>query len=726
MYRIIIVSIILSFGSVFAGAVKQLTIEDIFNSGKFRLKRLNNVQWMPDSKAFLFLKTDKKTHTVSIFKHTVKSGKETVYINGKDLLKPGSEKPLHFMSYSLSNSGNKIIFKSDARRVWRRYDEARFYVYDPAKKQLTPVYDGPDRIRHMHLSGDETRAGFTLHNNLFLKDFSTGQTSAITKDGSDVILNGLADWVYEEEFGQSDYWSWSPNSRYIAYLRFDQTRVPLFHWTVFDSLHVRVRSVHYPQPGDPNSIVRLAVYSLKNQKTTWIDLGANTDIYIPRFYFTPDSKFLLVERLNRLQNKLEILKADLHSGKVQVLFTETDSCWVDVGNDFLFLKKGPFFLKTSEEDGFKHIYLYNWQTGIKRQITKGHWEVAGIYGIDEQRGWIYFSANKGSIAERQIFKISLQGNNLKPITHEAGSHDANFSPDFRYFIESFSGLTSPPRYALLTAEGKRMRTLVENKIDVFREYGITTPQLLSFKTEDGVEIKAMMTKPYPFDPAKKYPVLIYGYSGPASQLVRNVWGRSAMWYTLLTQKGYIIFTLDQRGTGGRGKAFKDLAYGDIGKYALKDHIEGVKYLRSLPYVDKNRIGIWGWSGGGYLTLLAMTKGADYFKTGIAVAPVVDFRLYDDIWTERYMGLPQTNRAGYDSTSVLSYVDRFKGHLLIVHGTSDDNVHMQNTMQFVGYLQQMGKPFQMMIYPGRNHSLIGKGNVYLHLYKVMTQFILQNL
>ena len=700
---------------------KALTVEDIFKSRQYALKSLSGVHWLPDGKAFLFTQKEEKR----IVKHEVETGEEISWLELEDIVDPHTGKALKLFSYRLSKDGQKILFKTDAKRVWRRYDEARFLVYDLRKKQIKAVFNDSTRVRHAKLSPDGQWVGFVFENNIYVQNLKDNTIRQITHDGSQVILNGKFDWVYEEEFGQSDGWRWSPDSRKIAFWRIDQSNEPTFSWTEFDGKYGSVRTIHYPKAGDANAIVKIGVYHLENEKTVWMDLGPQTDIYIPRILWTNDPQTLAIQRLNRLQNHLELLLADVADGRTKVVLTDEDSCWVDVRNDLQFLKTRKQFLWTSERDGYRHIYLYDLNGRLIKQLTSGPWEVTRVLGVDEQKGSVYFTANKGNTIENHIFSIALDGSNMKQLDNESGTHRALFSPDWKYFIDTYSSAHQPPVQALKTANGKAVRTLLENKLDIFEDVQLAFPEFLTFETSDGVSLNARLIKPVDFDPQKKYPVLIYGYGGPGSQLVRNAWGRNILWYTLLTQKGYIIFTVDNRGTGGRGKAFKNLAYGDIGKYALKDHIEAAKFLAKLPYVDESRIGIWGWSGGGYLTLMCMTKGAEYFKAGIAVAPVADFRLYDTIWTERYMGLPQTNQAGYDSTSVLTYVDRYKGGLLIVHGASDDNVHMQNTMQVIKQLQLQGKQFRLMIYPGLNHSLQGPGAHY-HLYKMMTDFIVENL
>jgi len=722
LFNLIIVSLL------FAGGNKQLTLEDIFKSGKFRGERLDSPTWMSDSKAFIFLKKEKGAKRKSFYKHDVATGADNKWIDAGEFIHPETKDTLTFSSFKISSSSKKIIFQTDAKRVWRRFDDGKFFVYDLESKKMLPVAQNDAYIRHVKLSPDESKIGYVLNGNIYIKDLNTGETIAATTDGNGTIINGMSDWVYEEEFGKGDRWSWSMDGQYIAFHQFDQSPIKTFSWVEYDEIDIKVRTVPYPKAGDPNSFVKIGTYELATGNTKWMDIGQESDIYIPRIRWTNDPNTLLIERMNRRQNKLEFLAADAKSGKTKVKFTETDPAWISITDDIFFLKKSNGFIRTSESGGYNHIYRYDFKSGKKSQITKGKWEVAKVYGINEETGRIYFQANKGLMQERHIFSIGLNGKKMQKLSTEPGTHSANFAADFSVYIEQFSNSHIPTRALLTKNDGTNIRTLIENKMESLDDYDLAYPEFTSFKTSDGIELKAMITKPADFDPDKKYPVLIYGYSGPASQLVRNTWGRpsSKLWYTMLTQKGYIIFTLDQRGTGGRGKDFKNLAYGDIGKYMHLDHIEGVKYLRSLPYVDAERIGIWGWSGGGYLTLMEMTRGSEYFKAGIAVAPVTDYHLYDNIWTERYMGLPSENVEGYKAANVITYTDQYKGGLLVIHGASDDNVHMQNTMQFIEQLQQDSKQFDLMIYPGKNHSMRGKGNVSYHLYTLMTHFILENL
>ncbi|MBN2426265.1 MAG: S9 family peptidase [Calditrichaceae bacterium] len=711
----------------FSLSAQDLTIEQVFSPNTLPLKTLNMVLWDVKGDKFYFQKRNPETGIQSFYSHDIETGEETLWLDPAKLIPSGKDKAIEIDDYSFTKSGKGLLIKTDSKRIWRRYSEAAFYLYSLSDGKLQVIHEDKKRVRHAKMTPDESHAAYAYENNIYLVNLDHNTTKQITYDGNDDIINGQFDWVYEEEFGQDDGWRWSPDGKKIAFWRLDQTQVPQFSWMEYDSLYGKVRTIHYPKAGEKNSLVQIGIYHLDNGKTIWADIGDDEDIYIPRINWTNDPDILMVQRLNRLQNQLDLMMVDVSTGKSKIVLTETDPCWIDIEDNLFFIKNNQF-IWTSERDGYRHIYLYDLNGKLVRQLTKGEWEVSQVYGVNEKSGQVFFTANKGAVSESHLFSVELTGRNLRQLSEDEGTHSADFSPDFNFYMHNFSSFTIPDQKVLCKSNGKKIRSLVENNPDQIVHLNIASPELVTFKTSDGIDINAMITRPVDFDPHKKYPVLIYGYSGPASQLVRNRWGRtsSKLWNTLLTQKGYIIFTLDQRGTGGRGKAFKNLAYGDIGKYMIRDHVEGVKYLRSLPYVDGNRIGIWGWSGGGYLTLLAMSKTAQYFKAGIAVAPVSDYRLYDSIWTERYMGLPQANSAGYDSSSALNYVCRLTGKVLLIHGASDDNVHLQNSMQFIDQLILNNQQFEMMIYPERNHSLFGKGYVYEHLYTLMTDFLLKNL
>ncbi len=728
MKRLFILCIFATLVSMaLAGKDNGLTLDQIFESSAFELKSLGQTKWLPEGDAFVTLRRDTSEAPAGIYKHPVNKADTTLWIALKDIKKPGTDEPLPIFDYDIAPSGETLLIKSDARRVWRRHSLARFYVYHIEDHKTTAVHEGAGRIAHAKLSPDEKHVAYVRDNNIYLKDLQSGETIPVTNDGSETVINGQFDWVYEEEFGIADGWRWSPDSKKIAFWRLDQSPEPTFSWMEFAPKNGQVRTIRYPKAGDPVAKVKIGVYHLNNGQTVWMHTSADTNLYIPRIKWTDNNDILAIQRLNRLQNRLDLLMANVHSGETSTLLSDSDSCWVEVDDDWFFTEKNKSVIYTSEKSGYNHIYRYQIENGKEEALTSGSWVVQRVYGIDEQTQRVFFKANKGDVKESHIFSVNLITGAMTPLTKTTGWHSAKFGPAWNAFINRYSSVKTPPQTVLRNAAGKSVRTLIENTIEPFTEAGLVHKRFLTFTTEDGAELNAEITLPADFDKSRQYPVLIYGYGGPGSQLVRNSWGRSfsRMWYTMLTQKGYIIFTVDNRGTGGRGKAFKNLAYGDIGYYAVNDHIEAAEYLSSLSYVDSDRIGIWGWSGGGYLTLMAMTNGSEHFNCGVAVAPVSDFRLYDAIWTERYMGMPSDNHAGYESASSLNYVDQFDGDLLIIHGSADDNVHMQNTMQFIREMQSHRMQFDLMIYPEKNHSILGT-NTRKHLYRLITEFVLNHL
>ncbi len=443
--------------------------------------------------------------------------------------------------------------------------------------------------------------------------------------------------------------------------------------------------------------------------------------------WTPNPAVLSIQRLNRLQNKLDLMFADVQSGATRVVMSEKDPCWVGVSDDLIFLDKKEQFVWTSERSGYLHAYLFDYNGRLLYPLTAGEWELSALHGLDETAGWLYATGKKDGVVDQNVYRASLDGKSFERLSQRPGWHGPNLSPDFKHVIGTFSDAKTPAQISLRKTDGNLVSWLEKNENTALSQFAPVAPQFLKVKTgDDGTLLNAWMMKPANFDSSKKYPVIMFCYSGPGAQHVVNRWeGSRYLWHSLMTEKGFIIFCIDSRGTGGQGKKFKNLAYGDLGKWSTHDQIEGAKYLASLPYVDANRIGIWGHSGGGYLTCMAMTKGAPHFKAGIARAPVTDFLLYDSIWTERYMGLPKDNSEGYKSTSVMTHIDRLQGKLLLVHGMADDNVHLQNTVQLQNALQDLNKQFEVMYYHGRNHRLSG-GNTDLHLHTLMTEFFMENL
>lgn len=702
---------------------KSLTLEDIFASNKLTPKTLSGVQWVPGEAAFTYLKDG------DIYKHEVVSGKETPLLAGKSLaLKPGGE-PISIDSYEWSSDRKYLLIASNMRQIWRHSTDGQYFICDVLAKKLRPLSGIAGAQSNAKFSPDATKIGFVRGNNLFVLDLSNGVETQLTTDGSDNVINGQFDWVYEEEFTISDGWRWSPDGKKIAFWRLDQTRVPIFPIENMMSLYPSVFWLKYPKAGEPNALVQIGVVTLESAQTKWMDLGGETDIYIPRIQWTLDAHILSIQRLNRLQNKVDLLFADVNSGATRIVLSDTDPCWVDivdVQDNIIFLTKKEQFIWTSERSGYRHAYLYDYNGRLLYPLTSGEWEISTVTGFDETAGLIYFSGKKDSPIEEHVYRASLDGKKLERISQRPGWHSSNFSPDMKYVIGTFSDAETPTQISLRQTDGKLLRWLEKNE-NLLAAYKLVAPKFITVKTsDDGTPLNAWMMKPANFDSTKKYPVIMFCYSGPGAQHVVNRWEtRRYLWHQLMAEKGFISFCVDSRGTGGRGKKFKNLAYGDLGKWSTHDQIEGAKYLGSLSYVDASRIGIWGHSGGGYLTAMAMTKGAPYFKVGISRAPVTDFRFYDTIWTERYMGLPKDNAAGYKSASVMTYADKLQGKLYLIHGMADDNVHMQNTVQLQDALQALNKQFDVMYYHGRQHPLTG-GNTQLHLHTLMTNYFMNHL
>jgi dipeptidyl-peptidase-4 len=722
-FLLLAVSLIITNG--IAQDESRLTLEDIFASTKYLPAKVANIQWLPDGSAFTYTAYNMANQLLDIQKYEVESGTSTLLLSGINLEWNGET--IKMSDYSWTDDGNYLLIEGPEKTIWRHSRQAPFYLYDVKLKEIKVLGDNDPNLRNVKLSPDGKKVGFVRDHNIYVADLSTGDETALTTDGTENILNGEFDWVYEEEFSIADGWQWSPDGRKIAFWRFDQTRVKEFYMIDEMEIYNVVTPLKYPKTGEQNSIIKIGVIDVVTGKTTWMNIGGDEDIYIPRIYWTNSSNQLAMLRLNRRQNHLELLMANTTNGESVVVLEDSDPCWIEVNNDTsIFLRNEDKIVWVSERSGYNHAYLYDYEGNLVSQITSGDWEITEVLGVSEADEWLYFSGKKDSPLEQQIYRVKLNGDDLQKITDEPGWHTANFSPDFKFFIDEYSSANHPSKTNLLKTDGELVRALVENDLPSLNELNINYPEFSTLTTEDGVELNYYMLKPPDFDENKKYPVLVFGYSGPGSQKVINEWrGVRQLWHLMMSQKGFIVFCIDSRGTGGRGKAFKNLVYKDLGKWSVNDQVVGAKFLATLPYVDTDRIGFWGWSGGGYLCLMLMTRANEYFSTGVSVAPVSDFHLYDAIWTERYMGMLDENAEGYKSASVLTYADKLEGNLLIVHGTSDDNVHYQNTMQIVRQFQLAGKQFDLMLYPNKNHSIKG-GNTSLHIYTLIAEYFLDNL
>jgi dipeptidyl-peptidase-4 len=708
---------------------KKITVEDIYKTGSFYSRSVYGLISMNDGIHYSTFNRREQC----ILKHDYKTGSVI------DTILKIERTGLKYVSrYNLNNNETKILLETNREDIYRHSFTAKYYIWDVKEMKVYPASD-KEKQQLVSLSPDGKKAAFVFENNIYIKDYSTGKEIAITKDGEkNKIINGAPDWVYEEEFGFNRAFYWSPDGKNIAFIKFDESKVKTFDMTMYAGMKPKLknnvlypenRNWKYPKAGDDNSIVSVHIYNVQSGKTIKTDIGAETDIYIPRIRWTKDANQLGIIRLNRLQNKFELLFADANSGKTKVIYTDKNKYYIgeETLDNLTFLDDAKHFVITSERDDYRHIYLYSLDGKLVKQITKGNWDVTSFYGYDKKKKLFYFESAEESPLRRNVYSINLKGKKKK-LSTKAGTNKAVFSSNYKYYINYFSSIKQPTYVTLHNSKGEEIRVMEDNKALSKRinEYGGINKSFFKFKTSEEIELNGYMITPVDFDKTKKYPVLMFQYSGPHSQRVRDYWNyKSFGWHELLAQKGYIVACVDGRGTDARGQEFRKTCYQQLGKYETVDQIEAAKYLGGLNYIDASRIGIWGWSYGAFETLLALTKGADYFKAGIAVAPVTNWRYYDNIYTERYMRKPQDNASGYDDNSPINHVEKLKGKLLLVHGTGDDNVHVQNSMELVEALVQANKQFDMFYYTNRNHGIYG-GNTRIHLYNMMTNFILENL
>lgn len=623
--------------------------------------------------------------------------------------------------YTFSADNRFAIIENDNDLYW--YDSQ-----GGVSKRLTASPDAEEN--EADFSPDATKISFVRGNNLFVIDTATGRETQLTKDGGEKILNGVLDWVYEEELygrGNKRGYFWSPDSRSIAFLRTDEKPVKQFVIVNHEDVNQTVEYEDYPKSGAPNPFVKLGVVKVADITTTFIEMAnyQPEDFLISRIAWSPDSKNVVWQGQNREQTFLDLNASDAASGKTSTMFRETSPAWVEVIDNPSYLKDGSFIWQSAARSGWKHLYHFDKNGKLLKPLTQGEWEIRDFYGVDEKNGFAYFLATKDSHIAPNVYRVRLDGSKIQRLTPLDGSHNAAFSPDFAYFTDSFSDANTPPQTRLYKADGTLVRVLEENKVPVLSEYKLSKPEFLKVKTRDGFEMEAMMIRPPNFDPTKKYPVFSYTYSGPHAPSVKNAWGgATGMWYQMLAQNGYIVWICDNRTASGKGAVSEYGLYKNFGASELRDLEDGVNYLKSLPYVDGSRIGISGWSFGGFMTSYALTH-SNLFKIGIAGGSVTDWRLYDSIYTERYMKTPQNNAEGYTTSSVSKAAKNLNGKLLLVHGVIDDNVHIQNSLQFVYELQKAGKQFEFMPYPTQRHGVVNPLQV-KHMRQMMTDFILKNL
>ena len=725
------ISVFLSVGAFAQSHYQQLNLDDVVNYA-FWPNSVRGINSMNDGEHYSTFDFDRNARSASIKKYSYKTGEEIeTIVNLTDL-------GIGWVSYdySFSNDESKLLLYTDRAGIYRHSFTANFYVYDLKSKATLKVSEnGKQQIAS--LSADNNKIAFVRDNNLFIRDLSTLDEKQITFDGKkNEIINGAPDWVYEEEFGFNKAYEWSPDGKYIAYVKFNESKVKQFSIIEYAGeaphnpeyeLYPGLNVFKYPKAGEDNSVVSVHVYNVETGKTIKVDIGTDTDIYIPRIKWNNDGSFLAIERLNRLQNKIELLYANPDDGETNTILTEKNKYYIgdELYDNIVFLEDNEHILLLSERDGYRHLYLYTNQGELVNQITTGNWDVIDYIAFDVNKNVIYYKSAEISPLNRDIYSISLNVKKKKRISTADGTNRIEFSNGFKYYINSFSDVNTPTYVTLHNNKGKIIRVLEDNANlkEEIELYGGINRTFFTFTTSEGVELNAYRIVPPDFDETKIYPAIVTQYSGPNSQSVLNSW--SFGWENYLAQQGFVIFCVDPRGTGARGEEFRKITYQELGKYETIDLIETGKYIGSLSYINSEKLGIWGWSYGGFMVLNVMTKGEGVFNTGISVAPVTNWRYYDNIYTERYMRKPQDNASGYDENSPLNYAAGLEGNLLLAFGTADDNVHPQNSFEMIAKLIEANKQFTTLPYPNRNHGIYG-GNTSIHLYQMKTNFLIKHL
>lgn len=709
---------------------KSITVADIWKKNTFRTERLQALHSLANGREYAVQNFDRDTRVGSVDIYNYETGEKvrtavsTTDIEGLD----------YFIGYEFSADEQKILLSTQLKSIYRRSTLGEYYVYDLVSQKLTKVSD--DLIQEPTFSPDGSKIAYGKNNNLYVFDIDANSTGQFTFDGKkNSIINGITDWVYEEEFAFVRAFDWSADGQRIAYIRFDETDVPEFSMDVYGKELYQTQQVFkYPKAGEVNAKVSLHIYSLgvaltgtNVVNTKKLSLGNVDAYYIPRIQWTKDPNVLSLQTLNRHQNDLKLVFYNAATNKVTQALKDRDEAYVDVTNDLTFLEDNSF-IWTSEKDGWNHIYHHNADGTLKNQVTSGKWEVTSYYGYDPVSKRIFYQSTENGSINRGVYAINLTGKNKTPLSVEKGSNSADFSADFTYFINSYSDAATPWRFTLhKAADGQLLKTIKDNEAlkTVYNTYKVSPKEFFTLNI-NGEDLNSYMIKPLDFDATKKYPVFMYQYSGPGSQTVKNSWGGSNdYWFQMLAQEGYIVVCVDPRGTGLKGRDFKKMTQKELGKYEVIDQIAAAKELGKRDYIDAGRIGIWGWSYGGFMASNCLFQGADTFKMAIAVAPVTSWRFYDTVYTERYMQTPQENASGYDNNSPVSHVQKLKGDFLLVHGSADDNVHVQNTTRLVEALVQADKQFTYFNYPDKNHGIFG-GNTRYHLYTMMTNFIKDKL
>ncbi|SFI63736.1 dipeptidyl-peptidase-4 [Kaistella treverensis] len=708
MKKILISLAIFSSVSFFS---QTITLDKIY-SGYYRGKGISGISSLKNGENYVVIEPD------GIAKYSYKTTK-----------KDGNIVEGNFQSYIFNDDESKILLLKESQPIYRHSFLGKFDVRDLKTGKIVNL-NGGNFVQEPTFSPDGTKVAFVADNNLFYQDLNSGNIVKITTDGKkNSILNGLADWVYEEEFGHARLYEWTKNSDAIVFVKSDESQVPEMYIPIYEKqLYPSEMRFKYPKAGEKNSVVSAQLFRLDNAKTIALNLSNFKNYYIPNVYHTAKADEIILITSERLQNASDVLKVNTKTGNVTKLFTESDKRWIDTDNVTLEFLDDNSFIWGAERDGNRHLYWYDQNGKLKKQITNGNWEVTNYYGYSPKTNEVFIQTTQLGSINKVVSKVNINTGKSTVISNNSGTNSANFSQNFNYFIETSSSAQKPYTYVLKDGNGKVLKELQNNQeqLKKLEADNMVTKEFFTIPNEAGDQMNAWIMKPKDFDPAKKYPLFMFQYSGPGSQQVTNSWDTgNGLWFNHLVQQGYIVACVDGRGTGYKGTDYKKVTYLNLGKYEIEDQIAAAKWFGKQPYINKDRIGIFGWSYGGYMASLALTKGADVFKTGIAVAPVTNWRYYDTVYTERFMRTPQENPKGYDDNSPTSYAQLLKGKFLLIHGTADDNVHFQNSMEFSEALIQNKKQFEFMAYPDKNHGIFG-GQTRPQLYQKMTNFILENL
>ncbi|MEX1241599.1 MAG: DPP IV N-terminal domain-containing protein [Cyclobacteriaceae bacterium] len=721
MYNFRCLLLFFLFSVTLVPAQNRITVDDFTTRNTFAENDVSGINWMNDGKYYTTLSGNK------IVKYDITTGQAV------ETLVDGSAIPTAIVidEYSFSADERKLLLQTQRQSIYRRSFVAEYFVYNLDTNILQPL-SSRGRQSYATFSPDGTRVAFVRNNNLFYVTLTDMDEEQVTSDGKfNSIINGTTDWVYEEEFSFVVGFEWSPDGMRLAYYRFDESEVEEYNLQLWgDLLYPHDYRYKYPKAGEKNSVVEIWFYDLASKKKVKADTGNETDIYIPRLKWTADPNVLSIRKSNRLQNRMQLLHTNAGTGSTEIILDEKTDTYFDIEVlDVLYLGNGTQFVCTTESGGYKHIYLYSMQGKLIRQLTGGNFEVSEFIGCAEKGKVCYYLSTEGSPLERHLYAVSLDAKKKTKLSRERGKHEINMSNDYQFYIDHYSSASHPTVVTLYrTRKNVALKVLERNEelTRVAKDYGVVSKEFFTFKNSEGTELNGLMLKPQNFDASREYPVMVFQYSGPGSQEVENAWaGGHFYFHQMLTQRGYIVAIIDPRGTGGRGEHFKKITYKQLGKYELEDHLDGARYLATMDYIDETRMGIWGWSYGGYMSSLAMTKGAGVFKLGIAVAPVTNWRFYDTIYTERYLQTPQLNPDGYDLNSPSTYAEKLEGNFLLIHGTGDDNVHFQNSVVLEDALINAGKHFQSFFYPDKHHGIQG-ANTRHHLYTMMLDFIEKNL